>query len=162
GPLPPLNLLWTSNVNGCAISWTSNSNTSQAVVVSGAGPNGAEADDETTPGLVTYTLQCGSLIATATIDWVSTAVPRMLTSTSNSWAAGVGYPLSWNATAGPCVASGGAPGDGWAGSKSLSGTQTITESQHGTYVFTLVCGSGGAAKTAKFAALVPLPVLQIW
>lgn len=158
-----LNLLWTSNVSGCAIDFTSNSGLSQAIVLSGGNPLGAIADLETEPGPVTYTMECpGSLTATATINWVATPTPSVLSATTSSWVANVAYPVSWNAASGPCVGSGGASGDGWAGSKSPTGTQSVTESTQGTYVFTLVCGSGPGATTSQIAVVVPPPFIQIY
>ncbi len=158
----PLNLLWTSNVSGCTISYTTNSGLGQAIVLSGGNPSGVAADVEEQPGLITYTMQCGSLQASTTIDWVTTAVANALNVATNSWATNVAYPVSWNSSTGPCVASGGATGDGWAGSKAQAGTQSVTESQPGTYVFTLVCGSGSGATTSQVAVTVPPPAIQIY
>ncbi|MGB6487379.1 MAG: hypothetical protein WBE91_10890 [Steroidobacteraceae bacterium] len=157
GPAP-LNLLWTSNVSGCSISYTTNSGLGQAIVLSGGNPSGAVSDAETQPGLVTYTMQCGSLQASTTINWVTTAVPNALSVSSNSWATNVAYPVSWNGSASPCVASGGSRTDGWAGSKAQAGTQSVTESQPGAYVFTLVCG----ATTSQIAVTVPPASIQIY
>lgn len=157
GPAP-LNLLWTSNVSGCSIFYTANSGSTQAIVLSGGNPSGAAADAENQPGPVTYTMQCGSLQASTTINWVTPAVPNALSVTSSSWASNVAYPISWNGSASPCVASGGSGTDGWAGSKAQTGTQPVTESQPGTYVFTLVCGS----TTSKVAVTVPPPAIQIY
>jgi hypothetical protein len=154
-----LNLLWVGG-DGCAISYTSNSGLSQAIVLTAQGSSGAASDTETTPGLVTYTLRCDAITgtATATINWVTTPVPSILSAASSDWAANVAYPLTWNSSSGPCVASGGGQGDGWAGSKALSGTQSIAESQQGTYVFTLACGS----TTSQVAVTVPTPFIQIY
>lgn len=157
-----LNLLWTSNVSGCSISYTANSGSNQAIVLSGGNPSGAVSDVETQPGLVTYTMQCESLVTSTTINWVATAIPNALTVQANSWAANVAYPVSWSASTSPCVASGGAPGDGWAGSKAQTGSQSVTESQPGAYVFTLVCGSGPGSTTSQVAVTVPPPFIQIY
>jgi hypothetical protein len=154
-----LNLLWTGG-SGCAISYTTNSGLNQAFVLTGEGSSGAVSDTETTSGLVTYTLRCDSstTTATATINWVTTPTPGILSAASGTWVANEAYPLTWNSSSGPCVASGGAQGDGWAGSKALSGRQSIAESQQGTYVFTLVCGS----TTSQIAVVVPPPFIQIY
>jgi hypothetical protein len=155
------NLLWTSNVNGCSVNYTSNSGQNEGVVVDGGNPIGAISDAETAPGVVEYTLNCGMAVASATINWVATATPNELSVNSSSWVANVAYPVSWNANSGPCVASGGGAGDGWAGSKAIAGTQSIIESQPGTYVFTLACGSGSATTTSKAFITVPPPAIQI-
>jgi hypothetical protein len=158
------NLVWTSNVNGCAIDYTSNGGGSQAWVLSYGAQSGVLADAETTPGPVTYTMRCSgqSLVASATIDWVTAATPSMLSVAQSSWATNVAYPLTWNASSGPCVASGGVAGDGWAGPKDLSGTQPVSESQPGTYVFTLACGSGPSAVTSQVAVNVPPAFIQVY
>jgi hypothetical protein len=158
-------LLWAANENFCTISWRPNSSGAavQAWSVSGS-PGGAFADAETAPGPVTYTLQCGNVASTATINWVTTPtpVPNGMALTTKSWATGIAYPISWNASTGPCTGSGGGLGDGWAGSKAQAGTQSLSESQPGTYVFSLTCGSGSAATTGEIVAVVPLPFIQIY
>jgi hypothetical protein len=154
------NLLWNSNVGTCSVT---NSGSDFGYVISYGDPSGAIADYQSQPQVVTYTMDCNNgITAGTTIDWVTTPVPSILSVSTDSWAGGVAYPITWNASAGPCVASGGASGDGWAGSKSTSGTQSVSEAQAGTYVFTLVCGSGAAAVTSKVAVNVPLPVIQIY
>ena len=158
-----LNLLWTGTGGGCSIYYTSNSGELQAIVLTGVGSSGAASVSETTPGPVTYTLQCGpNPTATTTINWVTTPTPQLLSATSSSWVANVAYPISWNASSGPCVGSGGAPGDGWAGSKALTGTQSVAEPQQGTYLFTLVCGSGSSATTSQVAVAVRPPFIKIY
>jgi hypothetical protein len=154
-----LDLLWAGGA-GCSISYISNSGLNQAIVLTGQGSSGAASDTESTPGLVTYKLQCDSstTTATATINWVTTPTSNILSTASGNWVANEAYPLTWSSSSGPCVASGGAQGDGWAGSKALSGTQSIAESQQGTYVFTLVCGS----TTSQIAVTVPTPFIQIY
>jgi hypothetical protein len=163
-PSSAANLVWTSNVGACAIDYTSNGGIGQAVVLSGGTQSGVVTDVENQAGLVTYTLRCSgqSLVATATIDWVTTPVPSVLSVAQSSWATNVSYPLSWNATSGPCVGSGGASGDGWAGSKALTGTQSVSEAVPGTYVFTLQCGSGSSAVTSQVAVNVPPPFIQVY
>jgi hypothetical protein len=155
-------LLWSANEDGCFINYTSNSGNGQAVVLTGEGSSGAVADREFSPGVVTYTMQCGAQTASTTINWVSTATPTSLSVPTATWAAHVAYPLSWNASAGPCVGSGGGAGDGWAGPKAQSGTQSVSESRPGGYMFTLTCGSGASATTANVIVQVPLAHLQIY
>lgn len=157
-----LNLLWNGSGNGCVIDYVTNSGLNQAFVLTGEGSSGAVSDAENAPGVVTYTLRCGSLTATATINWVTNPTPNALTVASSSWASNVAYPISWNSSTGPCVASGGGPGDGWAGPKASTGTQSLSESQQGVYVFTLVCGSGSSATTSQVAVTVPQPFIQIY
>jgi hypothetical protein len=157
-----LDLLWSTNVSDCTIDYTTNSGQAQAVVLFGVSATGAVSDPEFSPGLVTYTMQCGSQVASTTVNWVSTATPPALSVTDTTWAAYVAYPLSWNASATPCVGSGGTPGDGWAGPKNQTGTQSVSESRPGAYMFTLKCGSGASATTSNVIVQVPLPRIQIY
>jgi hypothetical protein len=155
-------LLWTTNVDSCFIDWVTNSGESQAAVLTGAGNRGAFSDYENVAGIVTYTMQCGSQTTSTTINWVANSVPAALTTPNLTWAAQVSYPLSWNAQASPCTATGGSAGDGWAGSKGQSGTQQVSESQPGVYLFTLTCGAGANATTSQVVAIVPLPSIQMY
>lgn len=160
----PYDLLWTSNQSDCSINWTANGSTIAGAYVPTIGAtSGAVSDSETQPGPVTYTIACGAATATATINWVSTAtpVPNALALNTSNWAAGVPQTISWNAAAGPCTASGGGTGDGWSGAKAQSGSQSLTETQPGAYLFTLACGSAGATATGQVAALVPFPTINL-
>lgn len=160
GPQP--NLFWTTNLGNCFFSYTTNSNLNTGGSLLGEPSSGVWSDVESSTGLVTYTLQCGSSTATATIDWIATAVPDALSATETTWAANVAYPVSWSSSSGPCTATGGGAGDGWAGSKSQSGSQMVSESQPGGYLFTLACGSGAAATSSQLIIQVPLPHIQIY
>lgn len=157
-----LDLLWTANVQNCFINYTTNSGESQAVILTGEGNSGAFSDYENVAGVVTYTMQCGSQTTSTTINWVASAVPAVLMTTDTTWAAQVSYPLSWNAAASPCTATGGSAGDGWAGSKGQTGTQQVSESQPGTYLFTLTCGAGASATTSRVIVVVPQPRMQMY
>ena len=101
-------------------------------------------------GRYEYQLFCpGAPIARTSIEWV-TANPRItLTAESaqntGAWIAGYQYQLFWTSNTVPCTASGGVPGDGWAGSKgnSVHAAQTVTApTAPGTYTYSLTCGSG--------------------
>jgi hypothetical protein len=48
-----------------------------------------------------------------------------------------------------CVASGGANGDGWRGSLSLSGTMTVTRADPGSSIYTITCTGAPPASTAQ-------------
>jgi lysyl endopeptidase len=154
-------LLWSTNVSDCVINYTTNSRLGQAVLLFGEGTTGAISDPETSGGAVTYALNCPTQSTSATIDWVSNAASA-LSVADTTWAAYVAYPLSWKASAGPCVGSGGAAGDGWAGPKNQSGTQSVSESQPGAYMFTLVCGSGTSATTSNVIIQVLTPRIQMY
>jgi hypothetical protein len=153
-----LNMYWTSNINSCTLDWTSNSGQQHSDVLSGESLNGVVGVTESAPGLVTYTMTCGTQLATTTINWVTTATPSALTAASNAWVANIANPLTWNSATGSCVGSGGAPGDGWAGPKSQSGSQSVAEAQPGFYKFTLTCGSA----TSNVLVGVPAPLFSIY
>jgi hypothetical protein len=157
-----LDLLWTANVQNCFVNWVTNSGESQAAILTGEGNSGAFSDYENVAGTVTYTMQCGSQTTSTTINWVAGAVPVALTTTDSNWAAQAAYPLSWNASASPCTATGGSAGDGWSGSKGQTGTQQVTESQPGVYLFTLTCGAGAGATTSQVIVVVPQPRIQMY
>jgi lysyl endopeptidase len=157
-----LALLWSTNVSDCLIDYTTTSGQSQVVVLYGEGATGAISDYESSPGVVTYTMRCGANVTSTTIDWVSNSAPPALSVADTTWVAYLGYPLSWNASAGPCVGSGGAAGDGWAGAKNQAGTQSVSESQPGAYMFTLVCGSGATATTSNVIIQLPTPRIQMY
>ena len=165
---PSLDLVWTSNISGCSIEYTSNGTSGGpgVQILSAGNPAGAVSDIETTPGLVTYTLRCGGtppLTASTTINWIATkSTLNSIATPDPNWAANVAYPISWNAGSGPCVGSGGVPGDNWAGPKATTGTQSVSESSPGTYVVSLTCGSGGGAQTSQLAVTVPPPFIQVY
>jgi hypothetical protein len=159
-----LNLLWTSDFNGCGIDFTPTGGGSGYFGIGGEGTAGAASDTEQSPGSVTYALECPGQTATATttIDWVATPAPVALSTPTSTWAAQVSYPVTWSSNSGPCTASGGTSGDGWAGAKAMTGTQSIAESQQGTYEFTLTCGSGGTANSTNLVVQVPVPFIQMY
>jgi hypothetical protein len=160
--IPTYNIVWTSNLSSCTINYTSNSGGAQALLsISPGNPLGAAALAETVPGLVTYTLTCGSLSATTTINWVAGTPPPILTTTDPTWAANVPYAVSWNASSGPCVGSGGSGSDGWAGNKASAGTQSVEEAKPGAYLFALTCGNGPSATTSYVAVNVRYPFVDL-
>jgi hypothetical protein len=159
GPGAP-DLLWSSNVSDCFLTATG-PNGPRGVTLEGQYPAGSAADIVYTPGQYIYTLQCGALNASTTINWVATQPPGILTASDTRWVANSPYSLSWSSSAGPCTAGGGATGDGWAGAKSAAGTQTLSESIQGTYLFTLACGSGASASQSQIAVIVAAPGVAI-
>jgi hypothetical protein len=155
-------LLWNSNVGGCFLTATGPTGP-RAVTLEGQYPAGSAADMVYMPGEYTYTLQCGTLQASTTINWATTIQQptTALTASATRWVANSPYSLSWSSTAGPCTAGGGSATDGWAGALGASGTQTVTESAQGTYLFTLTCGSGAQASQAQIAVIVGAPTVTL-
>lgn len=170
-PGPPFtsgtdNLLWTSNQGFCHIS-SLGPVTNTSVEMKGQYPAGTAAAVETIAGLYTYELWCGGVTARTTIQWV-TANPQVSLSESthntNTWVSGYPYQLSWTSNTTPCTASGGSPGDGWAGDKgnSVNAAQTINApALAGTYVYSLTCGTGSSTATKNFVVTVPPPSVTL-
>ena len=153
-------LLWSSNVGGCFLSATGPTGP-RTLTLEGQYPGGSAADLVYTPGQYTYTLQCGALQASTTLNWVATLPSNALTASTTRWVANALYSLSWSSGTGPCTAGGGGAGDGWMGAKSLSGTQTVSEPAQGTYLFTLTCGSGASISQSQIAVIVAAPTVTI-
>jgi hypothetical protein len=63
-------------------------------------------------------------------------------------------PLSWHAsvTAKTCTASGGEPGDGWAGPAPTSGSKTVVSFDGGDITYTLTCTDGQRTGTGSVTA----------
>jgi trimeric autotransporter adhesin len=158
-----------------SLSWTT-SNASSCTASGGTG-NGADgwsgavaASSTSFPvgpfaiaGAVTYTLTCvgsggTSAPSTASVT-VSAAAPSQPTvtllingSSPATVRPGTSPSLSWSTTnSTACVASGGAGGDGWSGSKATSSTGTTVGplATTGLYTYTLTCsGPGGSGSSS--------------
>ncbi len=141
------------------ISWSA-TNSPTACTASGSwsgsqGPSGSTSTGvKSSAGSFTYTLTCsnsaGSGSKSATLTVVATPVisisvsPSTITSGSNAT-------LSWSATNSPtsCTASG-----AWSGTKSASGSQTVTQSTAGNYTYSISCtNSGGSSSNSTVLAV---------
>jgi lysyl endopeptidase len=160
--IPLVDLLWSANVTGClllALGPVGNT----AVTLLGQYPNGNAADVELLAGLYTYQLNCGAYQATTTIQWTTPTPKVTLTAPTTTWVAHTPYQLWWTTNTEPCTQSGGAPGDGWAGTTQAAGQVAtfVTESVPGTYTFVVSCGTGGSAGQAQLSVTVPPPAVTI-
>jgi hypothetical protein len=109
------------------------------------GASGGQPVTETSPGTYTYGLNCVAhgVSATATVTVAVTLPTVTLAAASSSSTVGKPVTLTWTSSnAAACVASGGQPGDGWAGTKSANGTATVTPNAAGTITYTMDCSSG--------------------
>src|SRR5262249_11994427 len=69
--------------------------------------------------------------------------------------------INWHSNVYPCTGTGGAAGDGWAGSKAGAiGSQTATESTAGPVTFGITSGSGGQTVHAQASTTVVAPQLS--
>jgi hypothetical protein len=111
-------------------------------------------------GQFTYRLNCSAAglggSAAVTVFWQFVPVVVNLNSSTQA-AAGGSVSLGWGATEGPCTASGGSSGDGWAGSKAQQGSQTVTVKVIGTVSYTLTCGPSARSGTATATTTVVAP-----
>src|SRR5579859_5058583 len=55
--------------------------------------------------------------------------------------------FNWSANVGPCVATGGSNGDGWAGPQPMTGSVSLTVTQIGVTQYALTCGTGPRTAT---------------
>ena len=164
GFTPTIDLNWTSNVTGCFLAALGPLGNT-GVTLSGKYPGGTATDAEYIAGHYVYQLTCGALKATTAIDWTTSApavtlntVPALMT----TWVAGQQYQLFWTTNTTPCTQTGGAPGDGWAGSYTAGqASQNVTEAAPGNYTFTLTCGTGTSSASAKLTVTVPAATVSI-
>jgi plastocyanin len=112
-------------------------------------------------GNVTYSLACtasGHLGGAAVmVTWIYTPVSVLLNGPTTQIGAGSTFQLSWSVNGQPCTASGGAPGDGWAGTQASTGSQNIVATTIGTFTYTLTCGTGARVGTGQTTVTVVPP-----
>jgi hypothetical protein len=110
---------------------------------------------------VSYTLHCiasgmaGN--ATVPVTWLYVAGFAAVTGTGGS-IAGTTIQLQWSSNTQPCTASGGSPGDGWAGPKVGTGSQGVVVSIVGSITYTLTCGTGARIGTGQYTINAVAPV----
>jgi hypothetical protein len=121
---------------------------------------------EQAAGSVTYSLTCTTNghvgAASVTINWQYSPVLVMFYGAPIQAGAGATLQLQWGANGQPCTATGGAPGDGWAGTKASIGQQNVAATTIGKFTYTLTCGSGtriGSGQTT--VTVVPPSVSSI-
>jgi hypothetical protein len=112
-------------------------------------------------GNVTYSLACAASGrlggAAVTVTWLYSAVLVQIGGPTTQIGAGSTFQLGWSVNGQPCTASGGAPGDGWAGTKASFGSQNIVATTIGTFTYTLTCGSGARVGSGQTIVTVIAP-----
>ena len=137
-------LSWTANETGCvAGGGTAGDGWSGSLPSSGS-----RTVTEAVPGSVTYTLSCGAgataVTASATVYYVAPfAQVTIVPPTAPLLRVGQPITLYWVGNT-ACTASGGEPGDGWAGSRTGYGYATVTATQDGVHTYRLTCATASA------------------
>lgn len=156
---------WQSNVTPCQLSFdgpgSEDGNVHLAMEWPGAG---TALSGQALAGTYVYTITCvnGADTATAstTVDFVAPG-PRVDLDHSEHVAAGEPFEIGWNSNVAPCVASGGASGDGWAGPLTgASGSKTVTIGSAGGYTYTVDCGSGGSTASDSMTLTIDPPAVS--
>ncbi len=146
----PATLSWTSNVAPCALS-------GGALALSNLPSTGTTATTQSVAGDVKYTLTCGPTNnqGSSSVQVIYVTPSLILEPTGTDRILGQSFSLEWNTYADTCIASGGAPNDGWAGTAFgvgqyvgdgvLNGPTALfypNVTTLGTYTYTLVCSAG--------------------
>ena len=155
------NLAWASNVNGCFMGSLGPYNNSTSVDMHGQYPGGTASAVARIAGHYVYTLYCGSLQATAAIDWYAANPAVIMTVPTTTWVANIPYQISYTTNTAPCTQSGGVPGDGWGTASGLNVAHTVTETAPGTYTFGVTCGTGSSTAQSQLTVTVPPPAVTI-
>jgi centrosomal CEP192-like protein len=122
---------------------------------------------EASAGSRSYSLQCSAIgVANASVStavvWSWPPVDVSLSATPTIIDVGRPTLISWSSSgATDCSASGGGQGDGWSGTKPMTGTQSVTESVTSTSLtFTLTCHSSlsGLSKSSSVAVVQNVPL----
>jgi lysyl endopeptidase len=166
GPSPySIAFTWISNVEPCQLTYDGPGTADGAVNPSVDFPAGGTLSSfQTIAGTYEYRITCtnGSDTATATTTvQFNPAPPRTtLRLITEHVASNEPFVLAWNSNTGPCVATGGAPGDGWEGPKSSSNHTTITLTAPGSYLYAMTCGSAPDAAAAEVTVQIEPPAVS--
>lgn len=129
--------------------------------------SGSFVVQEPVAGTYTYSLSCSNSTGTTerTVTLNVTDAPgatATLTASPSTVIPGQPVQLTWTSTIAPvCTASGGAPTDGWAGSRPPSGSTTVLLNSIGTYVYALQCGSSPLARQTVSVVEPRAPVVTL-
>jgi hypothetical protein len=148
-------LYWNGNIRPCSL------------VVAGPEPGNIYTDGRPQSSVMTgvdligsydYTVTCGvgAQAASASLNLVFGGTPQVsFASALGAILAGTGNGIAYQTNILPCVASGGSPGDGWAGTRTNRYELiNVTEMQAGTYTYTVTCGSGSQTAQAQLTVVV--------
>ncbi len=153
----PVTLTWSSTPGAVC---TASGGNSADNWIGTLGASGTRPVTEASAGAYTYGLKCVSqgVSATATVALAVTVPTVTLTAAPASSTVGTPLSLTWTSSnAATCVAGGGQPGDGWAGTKSVNGTAMVTPSAAGTIDYTIDCSSGPQSIRATAQVIATSP-----
>jgi len=163
----PITLTWTSAPGStCQAQSDSASSPWNGSVPS----SGTRTLQEAAAGTVSYSLRCSAdgtsdTSANTSVTWSWPPVEISFSADPTTITTGQTTTLTWSTTgATTCSGSGGGSGDSWAGTKSVSDTQTITESSapsanSTTLTFVVACSStvSGLSKSASVSVVQNAP-----
>ena len=165
----PVTLTWTVSAGSTCTASSSSTNsawTASNPPFTGTVPaSGKQTLTETVNGTVTYALGCTApggetQSASTSVVWSWPPVTATISASPTSITAGEAVTLTWSSSnATTCSASGGGQSDGWPGSKTTSGSQTVTESfapatGNATLVYTITCTTSTSGLTSHASAQV--------
>jgi probable HAF family extracellular repeat protein len=168
----PLILTWKASAGSICIATSSSTNTawtaSKPPFTGSVPASGQRTLTETVDGTVTYAFICsvpgtnGSSVvnASTSVVWTWPAVTATIAASPTTITAGQSTTLTWkSSSATTCTATGGGADDNWAGTKTTSGSQTITEAvaldtSSVVLTFGLTCSSTISGLSAKATANV--------
>ena len=156
-----LNLTWDAPG---AQSCTASGGTSGDGWAGARGTSGSIALTERAGGSVTYSIRCTAAgaagSASVQVSWQLVPASTSIEGVGTPVYAGGHILLQWASNTGPCTATGGTSGDGWAGTKPISGSQSVLVSVLGSVTYTITCGSGGRTATNQYTTEVVAPTVS--
>ncbi len=150
----PLTLTWNATTGSAC---TATGGSSGDGWTGSLGATGSRVVTESASGKYTYGVTCtgGSQTAQAQVVVTVGVLTVSLSATPTTSTVGQAVILTWSSTfAAGCIASGGANGDGWTGTKATSGMASVMENAAATYTYTLVCSAGGQLVQAQAVVTV--------
>ncbi|MFO1402816.1 MAG: hypothetical protein U1F11_10645 [Steroidobacteraceae bacterium] len=128
------------------------------------GTAGSFALTEQAGGGVTYTIRCTAAgaagVASLYVVWQLVPAIANVSGVGTPVYAGGHILLQWVSNTGPCTATGGTTGDGWAGTKARIGSQSVLVSALGSVTYSLTCGTGGRIATGEYTTEVVPPTVS--
>jgi hypothetical protein len=124
------------------------------------GASGSRPVTEVSPGTYEYGLNCVAqgINAAATVTAAVTLPTVTLSAAPSSITVGKSVTLTWDSSnTAACVGGGGQSNDGWAGTKSASGTAIVTPNAAGTITYTMDCSAGPKSVQATSQVIASSP-----